>query len=317
MKLDYETLIDIVEQNLIMEEIEDEKDFYLIRHLNNIVFEEGIKTLPFKYNNRMPLKKSINLVLEFFNQLNPKYAEHFKRCLDENVIDFDFESKKDIGGYSDIDSETKKSYIYLSCDNTLSDSFGIVHEVMHDINIERDGNNETRGFYTESLSILSEFLYEDFLIKKGIKDAKIVNNWNLYYLGLKSLDVDFNLALIEKYLQNGYLNEYIIREIMNDYHPFFHNQLNEIVDEINTTGILTMNRQQTYIIGLLIATYMYSRIKENKKNIQELFELNELIKEVSFSDVLDYLDLEYEEYDLKPKTYQKLKTDYKNYLKSR
>ena len=45
MKLDYETLIDIVEQNLIMEEIEDEKDFYLIRHLNNIVFEEGIKTL--------------------------------------------------------------------------------------------------------------------------------------------------------------------------------------------------------------------------------------------------------------------------------
>ena len=62
---------------------------------------------------------------------------------------------------------------------------------------------------------------------------------------------------------------------------------------------------------------MYDRIKSNKKNIQEVFELNEMIKEYTIEQVFDYLNLDYDDEELTYDSYQKLKRAYQNYLKSR
>ena len=60
---------------------------------------------------------------------------------------------------------------------------------------------------------------------------------------------------------------------------------------------------------------MYYRIKNNKKNINEFFELNDKLKEYEFSQVLDYLNLDYDTNDLSKKTYQIFTECYKKVLK--
>ena len=60
--------------------------------------------------------------------------------------------------------------------NTLEDAFCIVHELNHDKNLDEECSNITRSIFTESLSILTELLFEDYLKKNKVKEAKICNN---------------------------------------------------------------------------------------------------------------------------------------------
>ena len=72
-----------------------------------------------------------------------------------------------------------------------------------------------------------------------------------------------------------------------------------------------------YVLGILIATYLYKHIKINKSNIQELFEMNDIIKEFNQEQVFDYLGIEYNESDLTHDSYIILENNYKKYVRNR
>lgn len=292
-------------------------DFILIKKLNDIIFYSDEKRYNCHYSKKYDLNKVDRLVTEFLNEINPYYKDYYELRKKDGTIFFDKSGSKCDYAYSDYDFENKKRKIYIPLSNSILDIFSISHEIFHDINIDETNESNTRYIFTETLALLSELLLEDYLINKGIKEAKLNNNLNLYYIKLKSIEVDFNLQLIINYLENGYLNKNMIDNILNSYPDMYFNDLNKIVLRILKEQELTVEFEQGYIIGILFATYMYSRINNNKNNIQELFELNEMIKKYDFQQVLDYLQLDYNDIDLTHDSYQKLESKYKKYIKSR
>ena len=316
MNEEFESIIAATESFIETTEAKSVDEFYLIRHFNNIVLEKELKDYNLLYYNKVSLKKNIKYVLGFLENINPEYKDYFINRLNDDIFIFDYETKEETP-YSEIDDETKERVIYIPVENTIEDSFAIVHELMHDINIEELEKSITRYLFTETLSLLSEFLFEDYLKDKKIKDLKITNNRNLFFANEKAIEVDINLNLIEQCILNGYIDSGIIINILENYPAYYIPNIAEAFKKIRKNNSLTLDDEQPYIIGVIIATYMYNRIKEKRNNIEELFELNQMILTHSFDDILDYLELTYNDFDLDEKSYTKLRNSYQKYLKSR
>lgn len=291
-------------------------DLKFIKRLNDIIYYSGIKNYSLKYKTKQDFKKINKLVLDFLEELNVFYKDYYQTRLLDGTFIFDT-SKKDEPAYSDYDAETDTRIIYIALNNTVYDAFAIIHELFHDINIDIKESSFTRQVFTESLSFLAEFLLEDFLKNKDIKDYQVNNNKNIKYIWYKSLEIDFNLQLISSYIEKRYLDEQIFNDIIKNYNKDEIEYIELVLEKMIDEEELTIDYEQGYIIGIFIATYMYDRIINNKKNIKEVFELNEMLKFYTIEQVFDYLGLDYDDGDLTDKSYIKLKNSYKKYLKRR
>lgn len=291
-------------------------DLSVIVKLNSIYRRIDLKKLDTVYKKEYPFHKIENFLIEFLEQLNSEYRDYFIiKTMDRTIIYEENQFEKT--AYFDYDEENDKYIIYIPLNGTLRDIFTIIHELIHNKNFSVKKYSFTRVFFTEFLSLLAEFLLEDYLKNKKIKDYKINNNANLDYLQLISLEVDFNIKLIDSYLACGYLDEKIIRQILYNYNPSELNYIQLVIKKMLEKNYLTIDDEQIYIIGIFFATYVYERIKNNPKNIQEFFELNDVINDYSIEQVISYLDLECEEGDLTDNSYKKLEMAYCNYLKNR
>ena len=271
-----------------------------------------------KYTKKVPLKKNIKYVSEFLYNLNPEYYEYLKLRLKDGTFIFDEEAKEN--AYSTYDIIDKRRIIYIPVLNTLEDSFSIVHELMHDMNLSVEDSlyeNISRYYFTEGISILSEYLLSDYLINKKVKDAKVNNEKIIYASRIKAVLTDFNLRLVNHYIENGYVTEADIVDILGLYNVSELPYLKETLEEIVDSGELTIVNEQRYVISSLISSYMYNRIHISNKNIQELFDMNELIQNNDFQAILDYLGFDYNDFDLTDKSYEMLRDNYKKFVKSR
>lgn len=291
-------------------------DFLLTRKLTNIILNEKNKKFSYKLTKKVSLKENIKLVSNFLNSINKSYNEYFINRLNDGTFIFDTDNQNDETAYSTYDFINKKRIIYIPVKNNLEDSFSIVHELFHDINLDETCESETRFIYTEGLSILSELLLGDYFIENKVKDTITVLNYSLYSLQNKAFNVDFNLKLLEKYLEDRYLDKGSIIDIYSSYSLNDIGNLMSINMDIIDDEKLTLDSEQSYIYGFLIALNLYSKIQKNKNNIKELFELNEMLKEYEFEDVLDYLNITNQDGELTNESYDEFKNNYKKLLKS-
>ncbi len=315
---EFSILKDTVEDYILRSKAKDEDDFKFMLNLSKIIINEEHRNNNYEYSKKYNLKKIDNIVSDFLNDLNQKYKEYYDLRKKDGTFTFDL-NKESINNqaYSTYDDINNKRIIYIPVRNTIDDAFSIVHELFHDINLDEKEASYTRMFYTEGMSILGEILLEDYLVKRHVKDAKIPMNFSLYCAREKAIEVDFNINLLLEYLDDNYFDTSKIIRVIENYPFSYAPDLAEIISKIISNEELTLDDEQVYVIGTLIATYMYDRIKNNKNNIVELFELNEEIKNYSFEQVLDYLDIEYNNVDLNEESYKKLKKCYKKYIKSR
>ena len=297
-------------------EIDSLDDIKFVKTLNDIILSEKIINFHYKYNHKVSLKESNKLVEEFMNSISNEYLEYYRKRKDENIFVYDYDLLEDYP-YSSYDNISDKRIIYIPIYNNIEDSYSIVHELIHDMNLDLTGENIARYMFTESLSILGEMLFEDFLKNKHIVQYKNPTNYSLYSVNKKAFEVDFNIKLLESYLNNNYLAKDSIIKILKNYTSNQVEELNEVLSRIIENEELTYENESRYIIGFLIATYMYDRIRQNKNNINEFFELNDMLSSCETDDILNYLDLDYNDYELTNDSYKKLKMSYKNYLKSR
>ena len=309
---------DAIRKYIEENEVNDISELCVINNSTNLLLEMPIRSDKSKYRKRVSLKKNIKYVSEFLTLLNPEYNEYFYKRLEDGTFIFDKNGSSN--AYSTYDMINKKRIIYIPVMNTIEDSFAIVHELMHDMNLSIEDSiyeNISRYYFTEGLSILMEYLFEDFLISKNIKDARVNNDKIIVATRIKAILTDFNLKLVNCYLENGYVFESNIVDILGYYSedeiPYIICTLDEMVE----TGELTIENEQRYVISSLISTYMYNRIIKEKKNIQELFDMNELIQDKGFESILDYLGFDYNDTDLIPEAYDLLRSNYKKYIKSR
>lgn len=309
-------LIDAVESYVELVEISSVDYIMLMFKATDIILKERDFHFIAKYKNKYSLSKCNDLVEEFLLSLNPEYLDYYRMRKDDGTIHFDY-SSSDKPPYSCYDYENNRRCIYIPVTNTIEDAFNIVHELFHDINMGEDEDEDSYGryFFTECLSYLGEILFSDFLFSKNVTDAKSVITNDLYYFRKKALEVNFNLRLIGEYLFNGYLDRSSIADIILSYPKKYFDDVMEIVYIICNEEELTLEDEETYVLSSLVATYMYDRIKKNRKYISELFDLNEVLNDYSLLQVLDYLDLDHDDFTLTDESYSVLHSKYKKFIK--
>lgn len=314
---EFDIIINATEQYVEAAEMTSEKDVNFIRKLTDIILNQEVEKTPYKLSRKVSFKDSIKYVDEFLKTINESYSEYFHMRLNDGTFIFEEDIEGIKQAYSDYDSVNNKRILYIPLSYNIIDSFLIVHELFHDINLDENENSIARVIFTEGLSFLAELLYEKYLVENKIKDAKIVIKYDFYSLRKRAFEVDYNIKLIEKYLMDGYLNVSSIIEIFEGY------STDDIKDIINANRNIILNKeltilvQQTYIYGFLIATYLYKHIEDNKKNINEVFELNEMLKYYTIEQVLDYLNIPYSDFELDEKAYKEVADNYKYMVKRR
>ncbi|MCM1370616.1 MAG: hypothetical protein NC181_01820 [Clostridium sp.] len=297
------------------------EDFKIFKTLNDYIIKNFIDiNRIIKYDTRVGLSNSYKYAYDFFNSFNKEYANYLKENWNDEIINKDFVKFNNSNNIAETYMENDKAKIYLPFDKTLFDSYSIVHEIIHHMKIEEANKIGAYNFniLCESLSILSEMLFSDYLIKNNVPLNLINKNKVALMRGIqdKSNIFDLDYYLLERYIYNGNISNYDISKYLNNSPisicKYFYYTLSEILDR----GILSIFFESRYIIGVFIASYMHERIQENPKNIDEFIELNDNINKMDILDIFKYLELDVINdnngfIDFSTETYQKLFKSYK------
>ena len=306
----------IIEKYVALNNINSMDDFYFKRRINDIVFNDCNYSYYLEYRRKYSFNQIDNMVNDFLLKINYDYYLYYQLRKNDGTIIFD-DKKSYYSAYSYYDSSNNKRSIYIPISHTLEDAFSIIHELNHDKNIVELGESSTRMLFTESLSILIELLFEDYLKKGKITDYKVNNNYTLDAINYKSLYIDLVIKLIDLYITKYNINYNDFSNMINNYNNNQRKDLNQIVLEIIEEDCVDVDFEFRYILGILIATYLYDKIKNDKNSIQELFEMNDIIRMFNYRQVFGYLDLECNGDDLTNNGYLILENSYKKYLRNR
>lgn len=292
------------------------EEFIFIQRIIDIILNNKHHFEYKGFNKQIELYRSLTLVYKFLKQLNPNYEKYFERKLDDGTISFNYDYE--IGcSYFD---ESYNKRILIPVTHSIHDSFVIIHELMHNKNLKIDSDSITRHLFTESMSILGEMLFHDYLVEKHlyVHDAnKHMEDvfWAAYRITMKN---DFEVKLSLSYLDDNYLSDNTITSLYKKDDEYNWQIYYSIIDALNYKT-LSIDTEQRYSIGIVFASYLHQRIKKNPNKKYELFELNEIINEISIEELMYYLDLDVEDFDNSILTYdsvKKLEKAYKKELKS-
>lgn len=288
-------------------------DFEFIKKLNDIVLKNTKFYKEVKYKEKIDLNYSASLVYTFFKSISEEYALYFEKRLNDGT--FQFSDKFNVGE-SYFDKKQNKNVIKIPITGSIEDSYVMVHELLHDMNYQGGDLLLCRVLTTESISILGELLFYDFLLKYNLKPKEnrktIINDF--YSIRKMSLLTDLELKIVDEYFKCGYVNSSFLNRLSLNYDDDVVEHLN-----LNNSDTLEIDYNQRYMIGALLSCYMYDRIKENPKFIKELFEINSIMNHTYFECIIDYLDLSIKQNDeyvfFTDSSLQKLEKTYKKVLK--
>lgn len=312
--IDYETLNDNLFDYLDGAKLEELK---LIKSLNDIVLRNKFNQKILGYKEKMDLDYTASLAYTFFKYLSEDYASYFEKRLTDGTIKF---SKDYLIGQSYYNHESQRRVVEVPITRTIEDAFVMVHEVLHDMNLKPNSNTADRMLYTETISMLGEILFEDFLCiyNLHVKDGK--RNIHNMFASVSSMaeSNDFDLNLITEFIKNGYVDMNFLNDLCSHYDSkIIEESINLLID----SSLLQLEINQRYIIGSLLSCYMHDRIESNPKYLCEFIETNSMMTNNYFESLINYLDLDIEDNDeyllFTDKSLKKLEKCYKNEIKNR
>lgn len=310
-----ELINDVVSKYISDCNIEDMNDFRFLTSLIDIFDSnyKGNKVRDFK--KRVSLKRCLKYAYDFFMSINPDYAAYLEKRLDEGAFIFETGKEKydnNLSISSIIDGKAKM-IVYLQ--NTINDAYAITHELIHDMTIEREGvdNSATRSVFCEMFSLLGEELLRDYFERTTRpSEYELESKYNLYVISWKNKIILYELHLIETYLNNGYIHATDLAYGDDDL------VCGIALDDILDNKDLSFPFEERYVIGYLFACYMLDRVDSNSKNINEFFELNDIINKFKFLNLTNYLELDVVDartFDLTDESYKKIENAFVKRLK--
>ena len=312
--IDYKILNDNLFDYLDGAKLEELK---LIKSLNDIVLRNKFNQKILGYKEKMDLDYTASLAYTFFKYLSEDYASYFEKRLTDGTIKF---SKDYLIGQSYYNHEIQRRVVEVPITGTIEDAFVMIHEVLHDMNLKPNDNIADRMLYTETISLLGEILFEDFLSMYNlhVKDGK--RNIHNMFASVSTIaeSNDFDLSLITEFIKKGYVNKSYFNSLCSHYSVKI---IEETINLLKSYSVLQLEINQRYIIGSLLSCYMHDRIKSNPKYLCEFIETNSMMNDNYFESLINYLDLDIEDNDeyllFTDKSLKKLEKCYKNEIKNR
>ena len=300
--MDYKLLEKIVDDFL-----REEKNEMFVDNLHKIIplceSVINMQELPVNnenYSRNFDLNESLRIISSFLSTISSSLQSQFENVItqvnnnNEPVVSFFNTNKSYYDSYPEELTEAIKlemerdsrvevdGKVYIHLDKSIEDMFTILHEVFHYMNsyniiqVRKDGaeynlgENYTRNFYGEAVSITAEKLFADYLLQNKLitqNDYNLLMNKRLIDSKNSAKTVIFESELI-KMRQLGYeFNENSFRT----YSSFLlGNKVREkIVDDeykygrytsaILNKGELQFTKSQRYVIGQVVSnTFSYN-----------------------------------------------------------
>lgn len=265
-----------------------ENDFNFINSIIDIVLSTPIKVRRQTYKEYYPIESSIDDVTKFYGTLGLEYIERFRNLIRSGDMRFYQISKMGRNNYvaSSTMTDEGKSDIFLPFNNTIEDSFTMNHEVLHDTNVSLK-LTESRFLFTEAISILGELLQEDFYRRSLLPPKEFEKNSidMAYAICVKSIYLQIQIGLIrlmQKYgeITSKNLNEL---EILRGYKK----DLKKHIKYLSLFDELPFDNDQRHVMGFIFASHMH----RSGNGKEQLLELNPILNEVEFDDLLDSIGI--------------------------
>ena len=281
--------LNLILDSFVEEEPIDEDEFLFIKQLLDIVLDTKLPNNRTKYHSKMRFGTSLNHSLNFLETLNPRYRANLESLFNNNQVTI-----LKGNGLSQMTAKDGHSTMTFYQRGTVEDSYTLTHENIHDTN--RDLNRLTVNWHlmTEAFSILSELLQRDYFsrLDNCPQDYRLNELDTLNAVLIKACQLDFEINLLCTYLKYGQINDYLFTECLINKSPFY---IRWALDDFNSSikqGDFNFSLLQRNIIGGIISSHMYERIKNKPSLIREFTDLNDSSNDMAFIDTLHYLDLD-------------------------
>lgn len=261
----------------------DKKNNFLIKYRNFIEeisskSYERIKDMSF-INVDIPkqnVEDSKKMALEF---LSKYFSEYVFKC--EQIL---YNDKMKFGPHrSRISNDGSTIYIHQT--NSILDLYYIIHEFMHYVNFVKANSNHSRNILAETISIMSEFLVSDYLLKNGYTkgDVSLAFSQRLYLI-----QKDIKEFIKENSIVNKILNNQDNEEVMNFLRSgsFY----DDFVEEIQGRYSDPLQEKLSYIAGMYISLYFYFENADLASVIKKLNQ--ESVKNVDVETLLGYCGMD-------------------------
>jgi len=264
-----------------------------IDRVYSTIFSYKIPSFSEKIKNRFGFSKSLELAYHFFDFLDTTYGEYYLNKVNGDSIIYSYDPKG-------VDNATSyyvdnQKMIYLPYRQDIFDSFTLVHEVLHDMNLDINNINNVRNLYTEYISILGEFLFQDYINENYDIRCSINNKNNFNCCFLKAVDVSFYVDLVKEFLDNGYINKFIFENIIVKYNSYYHDHLIKLVDKFISKGNLPIFYEYRYLIGILLSCYSKDLYDNGRFDIDMFKYINENINSMDYEDLYELLSLDFDD----------------------
>lgn len=301
--------------SFVSEEPIDEGEFLFIRQLLDIVLDTRLPKNRTKYHSKMRFSSCLKHSLNFLETLDPSYRANLESLFSNNQVTILKGNE-----LSQMTVENGRSIMTFYQRGTIEDSYTLTHENIHDTN--RDLNHVTVNWHlmTEGFSILAELLQRDYFgrLPNTPRDYRLNELDTLFAIYIKACQLDLEINLICKYLIYGEINDYLFEECLEGKNEFYAKwALADISDSLKQ-GDINFSPLQRNIIGGIISSHMYARIKDKPSRISEFVELNNHVNDISFLDTLHFLDLDVvdkQTFELSDESVKTLTYNYKNRVK--
>jgi hypothetical protein len=286
--MNIEKINKIVEE-FVEEEPITEDEFIFIRQLINIILDSKLPSNNTKYRSHMRFNTSLKHSLNFLESIDKRYRLNLENMFDNKQV-----LMLRGNGLSQLTAYDGISVMEFYERGTIEDSYTLTHENIHDTN--RDLSNLTVNWHlmTEAFSILSELLQRDYFSKLSSipKDYHLNELDTLVALKIKACQLDFEINLICTYLEYGFINDYLFYKCLEGKDNFYAESVVHDMLQVIKQGDLNFSMLQRNVIGGVLSSHMYERIKSKPSRVREFVELNDSANEMAFMDTIHYLDLD-------------------------
>ena len=224
--------------------------------------------------------ESLEIASNFIKEKVPKYEERFEQYLRNGVFDFHDDSECQFGASSG--EEDNHRFIDVNLHYNYTDPPAIIHEFMHQINLEQGVYHQPRYTLTEAISIYYETLVFDYMESVGYdrQQVNMARRFRTIDCYDTSMDLINKILLLNSYLSFGPLSDETYEE-REKYELSNWADKDEYIKTINTTfkqltepEFIFPDELARYILGTLIA---YDSVTKNM-NINKFDKLNKYIK---------------------------------------
>lgn len=312
-----ESINDVISEYIEDCELYDISELSAISRMSNIILGSKVPSFNDKIKNRFGISKSFELSYEFFEFLGNDYGKYFidRVSSDDLILKYDKKGMEIPCSFLD---ELGEKRIYLPYSMNICDSFSLTHEMLHDMNFDVNNTSLARNIFTEYISILGEILFEDFINYNYDIKCCCNNRYTFNGVYVKAIIVDFQINLVKCFLDKGFIYEYDLGRIINNYNSYYHDYLYELYDKIISDNKLSIMYEYRYLVGMVLSCYSKDLMLNKKYDIDLYKYINDNINDMFPEEVYRILDLEVcDDYtmELSNDSYKKLGNSYCKYLR--